>query len=171
MVCLRSAKSRLVLRQLKCQDRSAQHALHRAGPVLFCSICGAYAEKRSQGLSEECKPFKRRAGTLVKDSRYYRLQNLLKGCHPKTGLRLGPPALLRKRKFCETAQLPPLHSLPETSGAGSGSGAGAGWAGREQSPPPDSQADLALWESLGGFPDASDSDDDDPAREAWWWVE
>eukprot|EP00959_Pyramimonas_sp_CCMP1952_P343852 7202495-Pyramimonas_sp.AAC.1 len=63
MVCLRSAKSRLTLRQLKCQDRAGMRSLHRTGPVLFCSLCGAYSEKRSQGLSVECLPGQRRLGT------------------------------------------------------------------------------------------------------------
>jgi hypothetical protein len=55
------------------------HTLYRSGPVLWCRVCGAYAEKRLHDLRRSC------AGPAAAEQRQSQLGALLAGRHPSSG--------------------------------------------------------------------------------------
>ena len=83
-VCLRSSKDRL---KGACSSSrlDSSHALHQAGPYLFCTRCGCFSRDRVRNLASSCRPCSEVRAQLS-------LNRLKAGCDPYSGLFVGRPA-------------------------------------------------------------------------------
>ena len=90
--CGRSVRSKKQLAALRCPGRKPwilavadrSHDLVVADPVAYCRRCGAFGSSRAPRLKQACP-------NVARGTQQDRLQRLLAGFHPATGLRLGPP--------------------------------------------------------------------------------
>ena len=59
------------------------HSRVHSGGVVWCSSCGAYADKKAQGMGAVCKGAPTRGRSY--GGMLGQLHKLMRGCHPKTG--------------------------------------------------------------------------------------
>ena len=78
----REAQGPRVTRAVGDRIRTTTHSLREVAGFLFCIRCGCYSARRARGLQQAC-------GGRATLSRARALRLLLRGCHPRSGERLG----------------------------------------------------------------------------------
>ena len=86
-----------------CEDGGG-HARRLTDGVLWCDLCGAYAERRAMGLAEPCKK-RPRDPTAA-----WRRDRLRRRVHPATGCSLTGPTVIEPRSFVSAGEGAPVSS-------------------------------------------------------------